>query len=185
MTVLLENTLTRFPDLDIEAAKAEIVTWQGREALRLENGLALIRNYKIIGASIEVLIGADGSAYSGVAFRLADKLNFELAYAVPHVSGEWDALQYDPVFHGSNTRQLHHGPSYQRAAQVPTGRWFRLRVDFCGNRAAISVDGQLPLVVESLARSAAAGFFGLWSYLPAYFCDLQVSTCSEQDLPCG
>ena len=52
MTVLLENTLTKFLDLDIQAAEAEIVTWQGREALRLENGLALIPNYKIIGASI-------------------------------------------------------------------------------------------------------------------------------------
>jgi len=47
-----------------------------------------------------VLIGADEPAYPGIAFRVADVLNFELAYAVPHVSGQWDALQYDPVFHG-------------------------------------------------------------------------------------
>ena len=147
--------------------------------------MALIPNYKTTDACIEVLIGADGSAYPGVAFRLADKLNYELAYTVPQVSGEWDALQYDPVFHGSNTWQVHHGPSYQRAAQVPTGCWFRLKMDFCGNRAAVSVDGQLPLVVDRLACSAAAGLFGLWTYLSAYFCDLQVSACSEQDIPHG
>jgi hypothetical protein len=185
MAILLENTLTNPLDLEIRAAQAEVVTWQGCEALRLENGLALIPGHRTTDASIEVMIGADGSAYPGVAFRVADALNFELAYAPPHTSGKWDALQYDPVFHGSNTWQVYYGPSYQRAAQVPTGRWFRLQVDFCGTRAAVSVDGQPPLVVESLAHPAAAGLFGLWAFRPAYFCDLRVSTCDGLDIPPG
>ena len=185
VTTLLEHTLTNLADLEIHAAQAEAITWQGREALRLENGLALVPGHQVADGSTEVLIGADGPAYPGVAFRVADVLNFELAYAVPHVSGEWDALQYDPVFHGSNTWQVYHGPGYQRAAQVPTGRWFRLRVDFRGERATVSVDGQPPLVVESLARPAEAGLFGLWTYRPAYFCDLRVSTCEGLDVPPG
>jgi hypothetical protein len=185
MTTLLEDPLTNPLDLRIHAAQAEVVTWQGREALRLENGLALVPGHRATDASIEVLIGADEPAYPGIAFRVADLLNFELAYAVPHVSGQWDALQYDPVFHGSNTWQVYHGPSYQHATQVPTGRWFRLKVDFRGTRAAVSVDGQPPLVVERLAHLAAAGLFGLWTYRPAYFCDLQVSTCAGLDIPQG
>jgi hypothetical protein len=44
-----------------------------------------------------VLIGADEPAYPGIAFYVADVLNFELAYTVPHVSGQWDALQYNCV----------------------------------------------------------------------------------------
>jgi hypothetical protein len=185
MTTLYENTLASPLDLDIHEAHAEAVTWQGREPLRLENGLALVPGRRTTDGSMEVLIGVDGPAYPGVAFRVADVANFELAYAVPHVSGEWDALQYDPVFHGSNTWQVYHGPSYQRATQVPTGRWFQLRVDFCGDRAAVSVDGQPPLVVERLAHPAAAGLFGLWTYRPAYFCDLRVSTCDRLDVPRG
>ncbi|TEU16110.1 MAG: hypothetical protein E3J21_11465 [Anaerolineales bacterium] len=185
MTTLLEDPLTNPLDLEIHAAQAEVVIWQGREALRLENGLALVPGHRATDASIEVLIGADGPAYPGIAFRVADVLNFELAYAVPHVSGQWDALQYDPVFHGSNTWQVYHGPSYQRVTQVPTGRWFRLRVDFRGARAAVSVDGQPPLVVERLAHPTAAGLLGLWTYRPAYFCDLRVSTCDGLDIPQG
>ena len=185
MTTLLKGPLTNLLDLEIHAAQAEIVTWQGREALRLENGLALVPGHRMTDASIEVLIGADEPAYPGIAFRVADVLNFELAYAVPHVSGQWDALQYDPVFHGSNTWQVHHGPSYQGATQVPTGRWFQLKVDFRGARAAVSVDGQPPLVVERLAHPTAAGLLGLWTYRPAYFCDLRVSTCDELDIPHG
>jgi hypothetical protein len=132
MSTLLENALTDLCDLEIRAAQAEVVTWQGREALRLENGLALVPGHRATEASMEVLIGADEPAYPGIGFRVADVLNYELAYAVPHVSGQWDALQYDPVFHRSNTWQVYHGPSYQGATQVPTGRWFRLRVDFQG-----------------------------------------------------
>ncbi len=179
----MEDTLISLYDLEIRAAQAEVVTWQGREALRLENGLALAPESGVKDASLEVLIGTDGSAYPGVAFRVADVLNFELAYAVPHVSGEWDALQYDPVFHGSNTWQLYHGPGYQREAQVPTGRWFRLKVDYCGIRAAVSVDGQSSLVVERLAHPIAAGQFGVWTFRPAYFCDLRVSACERLEIP--
>jgi hypothetical protein len=185
MTILYENPLTDLSDLEIRAEQAEIVTWQGRKALRLENGLALIADHRIADGSIEVLIGADGPAYPGVAFRVTDVLNYELTYAVPHASGQWDALQYDPVFHGSNTWQVYHGPSYQRATQVPTGRWFRLKVDFCGDRAAFSVDGQPPLVVEKLAHPGGDGLFGLWTFRPACFCDLRVSTCDGLDAPRG
>jgi hypothetical protein len=183
MNTILESTLTNLQDLTIKAAQAEVVAWQGREALRLENGLALIPGRRLIDASIEVLIGADGPAYPGIAARVVDVLNHELAYAVPHVSGQWDALQYDPVFHGSNTWQIYHGPSYQHATQVPTRRWFRLKADFCGSRAAFSVDGQPPLVVEGLAHPAQAGLLGLWTFRPAYFCDLRVATCDGLDSP--
>jgi hypothetical protein len=171
--------------LQIQATRAEIVTWQGREALRLEDGIALIPDSQALDGSIELLIGVEGPAYPGVAFRVADVRNFELAYPTPHASGQWDALQYDPVFHGSNTWQIYHGPSYQRTAQVPIGSWFRFKVDFCGNRAAFSVDDQPPRVVEWLARPAAEGMFGLWTYRPAYFCDLSASTCDELDIPRG
>jgi hypothetical protein len=179
----MEDTLISLNDLEIRAAQAEIVTWRGREALRLEDGLALAAEGGVRDASIEVLIGTEGPAYPGVAFRFADVLNFELAYAVPHVSGQWDALQYDPVFHGSNTWQLYHGPGYQRQAEVPTGRWFQLRIGFCGTRAAVSVDGQPPLVVEQLARPIATGRFGLWTFRPAHFCDLRVSACPDLGIP--
>jgi hypothetical protein len=178
-----EDTLINLENLEIRAAAAEVVTWQGREALRLENGLALVLEGRMKDASVEVLIGTEGPAYAGVAFRASDVQNYELAYAVPHVSGQWDALQYDPVFRGSNTWQLYHGPSFQQEAEVPTGRWFRLKLDCCGMRAAASVDEQPPLVVERLAHPVAAGWFGVWAYRPTYFCDLRVSACESLEIP--
>jgi hypothetical protein len=181
----MDKDSIRLQDLEIHAAQAEFVTWQGREALGLENGLALVPNSRVRDASIEVLIGTEGPAYPGVAFRIVDLQNFELAYAVPHVSGEWDALQYDPVFNGSNTWQLYHGPGYQQEAQVPTGHWFQLEVDYRGTRAAVSINEQSPLVVVQLAHSVAEGQIGLWSFSPAYFCDFQVVECEKLEVPNG
>ncbi len=178
MTLLRESHLTDLGDLEIRAENAAVVTWQGRPALRLENGLALLAGCRPADARIEVLVGTEGPAYPGIAFRLADERSYELAYPVPHVSGQFDALQYDPVFQGSNTWQLYCGPGYQRAAEVPTGRWFRLQLEFSGPRAALCVDGQPPLVVEQLAHAPAAGACGLWTYLPAYFAGLRVTAGS-------
>lgn len=176
MTTLCECDITDLEELDVKASLAEEVTWRGRRALKL-NGLALVGGLEAADAIIEVDICAEESAYPGVAFRVADVLNFELAYAVPHCSGIWDALQYDPVFHGSNTWQLYHGEAYQKAATVPVGDWFHLRVDVRGNQAAISVNGQPALAVPQLAHAGAPGRLGLWTYRPAYFSRLRVSAC--------
>jgi len=177
MTLVYEDDLTDPGIISAHASEAEVVTWQGRRALKLVDGLALIPDLEVRDASIEVWIGAEGPAYPGVAFRVQDVVNFELGYAVPHASGLWDAMQYDPVFHGSNTWQLYHGPAYQKEVAVPTGEWCRLRVDVQGDRASFGVGDQPPLVVGRLARGQREGMVGLWTFRPAYFSDLRISGC--------
>lgn len=179
MTLLHDYDLTDLQALSLHASEAGVVSWKGRRALRLVDGLALFPDRGLDDVSIEVWIRAEGPAYPGVAFRVADVSNYELVYAVPHVSGLWDAVQYDPVFHGSNTWQLYHGPSYQAEAAVPMNEWFRLRVDVKGNRAAFTVGEQPPLVVGRLAHGKRAGLVGVWTFRPAYFCDLRISDCDE------
>ncbi len=181
MAVLYEGDLADPRELVVHASEAETVTWQGRRALKLVDGLALIPGLEVRDASIEVWIGAEGPCYPGVAFRVQDRVNFELVYGVPHCTGLWDAVQYDPVFHGSNTWQLYHGPAYQQEAAVPTDEWFRLRVDVEGDRATFAVGDQPPLVVGGLARGKREGLLGVWAFRPAYFADLRVSEC--QGLP--
>ena len=179
MTLFHEDDLTDLQALSIHASDAEVVTWNGRRALRLVDGLVLIPGLEARDVSIEVWIGAEGPAYPGVAFRAADAANYELVYAVPHVSGLWDAVQYDPVFHSSNTWQLYHGPSYQTEAVVPTDEWFRLRVDAKGDRAVFTVGEQPPLVVGRLAHGERTGLAGIWTFKPAYFSGRRISECVE------
>ncbi|MFC1878578.1 hypothetical protein ACFLZW_01570 [Chloroflexota bacterium] len=186
MSKNLNSKTVVLSSLEIKASEAEMTTWHGREALRLENGLALAPDGLLFqDICLEVSISVEGPAYPGLIFRLADPDSYELAYAVPHASEQWDAIQYDPIFLGSNTWQVYFGAAYQTAAKVPSGDWFRLRVQASGQRAAIFVNEQAPLVVEKLAHPAQPGRFGLWTFRPAYFCDLSVSTRSEMNIPSG
>ncbi len=168
------NDLSDLRWLQVKAASAGSGTLKGKTGVRLENGMLVVPNLEMSRGAVEVEIAATGPCYSGIAFRFADPLNFELAYAQPHTSGMWDAIQYDPVFHGSNTWQAFHGPGFQKKASVPTGEWFTFRVEFEGDRAWASVGEQAPLVVSHLARPVTAGGIGLWTYMPAYFRDLRV-----------
>jgi hypothetical protein len=182
MTLVYANDLSELRDLVLCHGEAESVEWQGRRALKL-NGLVLLPDLALAEGHVEVQIGAEGAAYPGIAYRVADKSNYELAYAQPHTSGLWDAIQYDPVFHASNTWQLYHGDAYQRTAQVPTGEWFTFAVDFKDRWARIRVGDQPPLVVFPLAQQLASGLIGLWTFLPAYFCDLRITPLADEMPP--
>ncbi|MEW6046802.1 MAG: hypothetical protein AB1609_10025 [Bacillota bacterium] len=166
--------LATFDRLNVRAAGAEVVTWNGRRALRLENGLALLKDVVLEDAAIEADLGADEPCSPGIAFRAAGEDNFELAYVRPHTTGQWDAVQYDPVFHGTNTWQVFSGPRYQGQADVPTGRWFTLRLDVVGSTMAVSMGQQRPLIVEPLAHPHPSGGVGVWSLRQAYFSQLRI-----------
>ena len=163
--------------LAIHAQEAKAAYYRGKQCLRVENGLVTLTNPRLAALSsgrIEVDIAVEGPAYPGVAFRIADRFNYELMYSQPHSSDQWDALQYDPVFHGSNTWQIYHGPKFQKAAVIPTGEWYTLVVEFGGWAASIHLPGQESLTVEGLAMPQSAGGIGVWTYLPAYFCNMRV-----------
>jgi hypothetical protein len=182
MTLVYESETPNPKEFYVRDPAPEVVTWQGREALRLSGqgaSLAIIPDLSLPQGRIEVDIGSEGAAYPGIAFRVFDTHNYELAYAQPHTSGKWDALQYDPVFHGSNTWQLYHGPGAQQVAQVPPLTWFRLRVEFQDQQAVIQVGEQQPLFVSQLAHGYQTGLVGLWTYMPAHFSKL----CIWDDLP--
>lgn len=169
----------------IDAQNHTLTTWQGKPALYLENGLATVPNIELANAEIEVLIASEGPAYPGIVFRQADNTNYELAYAVPHCRGLWDAIQYDPVFNGSNTWQLYYGDCYQSVADVPLNSWFSFKVAYLNKRAVISVGDQSPLVVENLAHPFRTGQFGLWTFQPAYFSSLRFRSIEKLDQAAG
>jgi len=143
MKLIYENDLSEAGKFKRFARQAEITTFLGSPALCLD-GLVVFPNFELTCGLIEVEIAAEKSCYPGVAFRVQDQGNYELAYAQPHTSGQWDAIQYDPVFHGTNTWQMYHGAAYQQTAQVPTHEWIRLRVGFAENRMVFWVNEQPP-----------------------------------------
>jgi len=113
MPLIYKSDVADAGQLSVSDPAAEMVTWQGRKALRLSGqtaSLALVPSLALSQGRIEAEIGAEGAAYAGIAFRVADTLNYELACVQPHISRKRDTLQCDPVFHGSNIWQMDHGP---------------------------------------------------------------------------
>jgi hypothetical protein len=174
----LYHKLDSLEGFEVKARTAEITELNGSPVLKLD-GMIVFSKQKFSDASIEVEILAQGACYPGIAFRIADDKNYELAYAVPHTSNQVDAIQYDPVFNMSNTWQLHNGEPYQKAAAVPTGEWFSLRIDITGHRAAIWVGDQSPLVIERLSHPPKPGTIGLWTFKPAFFRNLRITAPGE------
>lgn len=177
MPIIYECSVPDPNTLFVRDPEPQICTWQGRKALRLGGagaGLLVVPNLVLDQGWIEVDLGADGAAYPGIAFRVLDSLNYELAYVQPHTSGQWDALQYDPVFHGSNTWQLYYGDGAQQNVEVPPQSWLHLRITFQKESAVIQVGEQTPLLVKRLAHLHQEGLVGLWTYLPAYFSNLRI-----------
>ena len=168
------DSIDSIDELTQHASTAEVVEVLGGRALRLE-GLLLVPGVELDNVGIEVEILAEKACYPGIVFRFTDRMNYELAYAVPHANGQPDAIQYDPVFGGSNTWQLHTGPAYQQNAQVAMGEWFTLRLNVEGERAVVQVGDQPPLVVERLSHRTRRGRVGLWTFRPAYFRNLKVT----------
>lgn len=168
-----QNDLKDLSALELLTRSAEVVTFRGRPALKMD-GLALVPGLELLDGCIEVSIAADGPCYPGIAFGLRDSANFERTYVVPHCSGLPESLQYDPVFHGSNTWQLYNGPAYQKPATLPMGEWFNLRLHQHAGSASVQVDDQPALVVDQLAHPHLPGRVGLWTYKPAYFSGLRV-----------
>ena len=124
---LFEHRLDTLEGLEFYGATDRIMAENDGKALELE-GMLLVPALECENVGISVEILAPGSCYPGIVFRFADFHAFELVYAVPATSGQYDAIQYDPVFNDSNPWQLHNGPAFQKQALVPKGEWFTLRM---------------------------------------------------------
>jgi hypothetical protein len=184
MTGLTLDFASGLKDWDVLDANGRIEEWHGRSALYLENGPALFQpEMDLTSFALEVELASPGpSAYLGAVFRATDGANYELVYTQPHTSGRWDAIQYDPVFNGSNTWQVYNGPLFQAPADVPTGEWYRLRIEVLGEQALVWAGAaiQPQLRVRRLQHNRCRGRVGLWSYHPGYFSRLTLEPLPRQ-----
>jgi hypothetical protein len=86
---------------------------------------------------LELAVGPE-RAFHGVVWRAAEG-SYESFFVRPHQVGNPDAVQYTPVTNGMSSWQLYHGDGFWAPLSFPVGDWFRLRVDFAGERAEVRV----------------------------------------------
>jgi hypothetical protein len=156
------------------AAEARLEEHLGRRSLCLRGGIATVAGAHLLNGVIEFDLAMTGErGFMGGIWRVQDPGNYEEFYLRPHQSGNPDATQYTPVFHGLAGWQLYHGPRYAVPVVHRFNEWMHLKILFAADQAEIYVDDmEKPvLFVDGLKRSEAPGGVGVSAldFAPAHF----------------
>jgi hypothetical protein len=164
----------KLTDLDkwiVNNRKTEIVTYKGKEALRLNEamgtGIAYLKDMEFENGIIELDIAAI-PRFTGLVFRAKDKDTYESIYFRPQNSRNPDkrenVVQYvsHPEYPWQVLRKNFPG-KYEAALDIPPGEWFHVKVVVSGKEAKVFVnEAKMPcLVVSDLKHGISKGFVGI------------------------
>lgn len=193
--------LTSLDHLTLFGARAEVVTYKGRKALRLtenknsQGGDALIENTDFSNGVIEAAVAGtpapgaapDARGFVGISFRAApDASRYECFYIRPTNGRADDQLwrnhsaQYvsHPDYPWNRPRQESPGV-YESYVDLEPGVWTKLRIVVEGVHAKLYVNDatQPTLLVNDLKAGETHGQIGLWigSGTEAYFSNLKIT----------
>lgn len=169
-----------------DLGSGEIVSYQGKESLFLKNEVAYIRDSEFVNGIIEFDINfAAERGFMGAVWRMQDKTDFEEFYMRPHQSGNPDANQYTPVFHGLASWQLYHGPGYGVPVQYDFDEWMHIKIIVNNSQGEVYIrDMEKPvLFISEMKQAIKSGFVGIrvGNFAPAYFADFSFK--EVEDLP--
>lgn len=110
----------------------------------------------------DVLVSGE-RGFPGVIFRCRDENTCENIYLRPHLSGRPDAVQYAPYVNGITSWQIFSGPDFNARADIPAGRWLKVRIDVYEDSARVSLDGRVLMHIGDLKGEESAGLVGFSS----------------------
>jgi hypothetical protein len=171
------------PRWDLQG-EAKVAEFQGRKALLLDGGAAILKDFEMRDAVIDVDVATTASrGFSGFQFRLADEgATGEWVYLRLHKSGAPDAMQYTPVLNTGANWQIYNGDGFTGAVEFPKDAWFHLRLVVAGAQAKFYVrDMEKPaLVVDDLKSGAQKGDVALHVLAGAtYFSNFEIRTTPD------
>jgi hypothetical protein len=164
--------------------QAKVVDYQGRKALLLDGGAAVLKDFEMRDAVIDVDVATPAArGFFGLQFRLdKDGANGEWVYLRQHKSNYPDAMQYTPVLNTGANWQIYNGPGFTGAVEIPRNEWFHLRLEVTGAQAKLYVKdmSKAALVIDDLKSGVQKGQFALHDLLGAtYFSNLEIRTTPD------
>ncbi|HXH65685.1 MAG TPA: hypothetical protein VNI81_00695 [Candidatus Limnocylindrales bacterium] len=168
-------------ELEGQAKPAE---YQGRKCLLLEGGAAVLKDFEMRDAVIDVDVATLATrGFFGFDVRIDhDEANYEEIYLRPHKSGLPDAMQYTPVLHTGRNWQIYNGPGFTGVVDIPKAAWFHLRLEVAGAQAKLFVkDMEKPaLVMDDLKSGVQKGKVALFTLIgEAYFSNFEIRTTPD------
>ena len=176
--------------LKLQNVKADVVTYQGRSAVRITDAaaenlpdgarLAIIAGTAFEDGVIEANLTGDAlpgtpetvRGFTGIAFRVApDGAKYECFYLRPKNGRAEDqtqrnhSTQYISVPDFPWQRLRSETPSkYESYVDLAPGAWTKIKIEVHGDKARLFVNGaqQPTLIVNDLKHGRSKGAIGLW-----------------------
>ena len=164
--------------------QAKVADYQGRKCLFLDGGAAVLKNFQMRDAVIDVDVATPAArGFFGIQFRLADEgANGEWVYLRQHKSGYPDAMQYTPVLNTGANWQIYNGIGFTGAVDIPKDTWFHLRLEVTGAQAKLFVKNmeKPALVMNDLKSGVQNGQVALHVLTGAtYFSNFEIRTTPD------
>src|SRR5215475_3285072 len=164
--------------------EAKLSEFQGRKALLIDGGAAVIKDFQMRDAIIDVDIATPAKrGFFGFMIRVdPDGKNYEEIYLRQHQSGYPDAMQYTPVLNTGRNWQIFNGPGFTGAIDIPKAEWFHVRLEVAGAQAKLYVsDMEKPaLVMDDLKSGVQKGEVALFTLTgETYFANFQITTTPD------
>jgi hypothetical protein len=175
---------------DVEAKESQVEEHLGRQSLYLQGGQAIVKGSEFTDGIIEydVAFGPQ-PGFIGVMWRLQDSKNYEEFYMRPHQSGNPDANQYTPIFHGIAGWQLYYGEGYGVPITYPFNTWIHVKIVVSGKQAEVYINdmNQPALFISELKREIQPGKVGIEvaevpPFAPAHFANFRYTPMSNPPL---
>jgi hypothetical protein len=169
----------------MHAVEARVEEYLGRRSLYLKGGTASVDGVRFANGIIDFDIAFTGErGFMGGIWRVQDPASYEELYLRPHQSGNPDANQYTPVFHGVSGWQLYHGERYSVPVTYRRNEWIHVRILFAGGQAEVYIDdlAKPALFIDELKRGVEPGSVGVSAsdFAPAHFSNFSFT---ETDSP--
>lgn len=154
----------------IAAEESRVEEHLGRKSLFLRDGTATVAGASLADGWLEFDVAFPAArGFIGGIWRVQDGGTYEEFYLRPHQSGNPDATQYTPVFHGVSGWQIYHGERYAVQLAHRFDQWVHVRILFAGGRAEVYLGdaGKPTLVIDELKGDPRPGSVGVSAYGPA------------------
>ena len=127
---------------DINAQSYILENYNGKDAIYLQRGRAVLKDTKFFNGTIEFDIYlTERQGFPGVLFRIFDRGNAESFYLRPHLPNKPDGTQAVPVINGLSAWQLYFGPTYSFPYDYKYDDWTHVKLVVNGSRAQVYLDG--------------------------------------------
>jgi len=171
------------PRWDLQG-EAKLSEYQGRKALLIDGGAAVLKDFQMRDAVIDVDVATPAKrGFFGFDIRIDhDGKNYEEIYLRQHESGYPDAMQYTPVLNTGRNWQIFNGPGFTGGVDIPKATWFHMRLEVIGTQAKLYVsDMEKPaLTMDDLKSGVQKGEVALFTLTgETYFTNFQIKTTPD------